>query len=189
MPRRMFVYGYGSLINRGSLTHTLDAEGLGEIVTGRVQGFQRAWSNRSTVRRRTGLGVRRHASACVNGVAIEVSAEQLQALDIRETGYERVVVEAQDLVDGTLWIYTKPNGERPTEECPIALSYVDCVLAGCLEKGKAFAVEFMRTTGWWTTPLMNDRAKPQYPRRTPMTTATVAQIDALLAEHLENHIP
>ena len=184
MAQRAFVFGYGSLINQGSLLHTLRCEDLGLIVAGRIGGFRRSWSNRSEVRKRTGLGVRKCESAHLNGVAIEVSPSQLQDLDVREAGFGRVIVEDQDLVDGTLWIYTKPEPKPPTAAYPIALSYVDCVLAGCLARGEGFAGEFMQTTAGWDAPILNDRANPQYPRGTPLTARIRERIDFHLAAHL-----
>ena len=183
MAAKQYVFGYGSLINRESLLYTLKAHEFGEVVVGRIGDFHRSWSNRVYARGRTGLGVRREPGGSVNGAAIEMLAS-LAPIDAREAGYERVLVEHQDLVDGDLWVYTIANSARPSPEFPITLSYLECVLAGCLQVGEAFALEFIERTGQWEAPLWNDRADRQYPRWTPLDGETLATIDRLLLDNL-----
>jgi hypothetical protein len=185
--KRVWIFGYGSLINRASLRHTLADAAVGEIVPGRIAGWRRSWSNRVAAARRTGLSVRPEPGACVNGVAIELLRPEFEALDRREAGYLRQRIEAQTLVDGELWLYTKPDAAMATAEFPIAVSYLDVVLSGCLALGRDFAVEFLTGTPGLVA-LMNDREAPVYPRRTPLAPAEVARIDTLLREHLPGHV-
>ena len=185
---REYIFGYGSLINRGSLIQTLGPEEFGEIVPGRIDGFQRSWSNRVEALGRTGLSVRPRAGASINGVAIEIREGYLEALDRRETGYGRLAVAEQDLVAGRLWLYAVPDPRPPTPDYPVAISYLECVLAGCLAESEAFALEFIRSTRSWDAPLWNDRDKPQYMRRTALDAEARRRIDALLIDNLPDHV-
>lgn len=180
---RTWIFGYGSLINRASVRHTLVDAAVGEIVPGRIEGWRRSWSNRVVARGRTGLGARPEAGARINGVAIELLHPDFAALDLREAGYLRIRVEGQTLVDGELWLYTKPDGVMATPEFPVALSYLECVLHGCLALGRDFAAEFLGETPGLVA-LWNDRAAPVYPRRVALTPAETAEIDELLLAHL-----
>lgn len=180
---RTWIFGYGSLINRSSLRHTLADAAVGEVVPGRIAGWRRSWSNRVVARGRTGLSVRREAEAHVNGVAVELLDPDFAALDAREAGYRRERIEDQDLVDGVLWVYVKPDAVMATPEFPIAVSYLEVVLSGCLAFSRDFAVEFLTGTPGLVA-LMNDRAAPVYPRRVPLAPEQVAEIDELLLEHL-----
>lgn len=184
---RTWIFGYGSLINRASLRHTLADEAVGEIVPGRIDGWRRSWSNRVVKRGRTGLGARVEAEARINGVAIELVDPDFAALDRRESGYRRERVEGQTLVDGELWLYTKPDGVPASAAFPVAVSYLEVVLSGCLALGREFAVEFLTETPGLTA-LMNDRAAPVYPRRVPLTQIEIAEIDELLYEHLPDPV-
>lgn len=180
---RTWIFGYGSLINRASLRMTLADAAVGEVVAGRIEGWRRSWSNRVEARGRTGLSVRPEADGRVNGVAIELLDPDFAALDAREAGYRRELIEAQSLVDGELWVYVKPEPKPATPEFPIAVSYLECVLAGCLGFGRAFAVEFLTETPGLVA-LMNDRSAPVYPRRVALSAQELAEIDALLHDHL-----
>ena len=182
MPRN-WIFGYGSLINRASVRHTLSDEAVGEIVPGRISGWRRSWSNRVVARGRTGLGAREDSGGRINGVAIELLDPDFAALDRREAGYVRVLVQDQTLVDGDLWLYTKPDGAPASAAFPVALSYLECVLHGCLAFGRDFASEFLTETPGLVA-LWNDRAAPVYPRRVPLTAAATAEVDALLHAHL-----
>ena len=184
---RTWIFGYGSLINRASLRHTLTDERVGEIVPGRLSGWRRSWSNRVVARRRTGLGARLEAQGRINGVAIELLDDDFSALDARESGYVRELVAKQDLVDGELWLYTKADGMPASRDFPVALSYLEVVLVGCLVLGRDFAVEFLTQTPGLVA-LMNDRAAPVYPRRVPLSAEQTAEIDDLLFTHLPEEV-
>jgi hypothetical protein len=91
-------------------------------------------------------------------------------LDERERGYDRHAIQI-------------PEGETPTAvyavpedswlphgpDHPILLSYLDVVIAGYLEKfGTQGPQHFFETTQGWDAPVLNDRARPLYPRSKPL---------------------
>lgn len=110
-------------------------------------------------------------------------------MDAREAGYTRVrvtgSVEAlgwQRLpVEGaSFWLYANDAGCPPCPRYPIVQSYVDVCILGCLEHGREFAQEFVRSTGGWEgAPWLNDRALP---RRPWVHTPRYKEVDGLLEE-------
>ena len=178
-----YIFGYGSLISQESRAKTGHS---GASIPVRVQGVRRSWNRISPQSRICSVGVNFQEDVFCNGVIFPVSESELPKFDQREFGYDRVRLrphqirpwEAEDLPPGAFWTYLIKNLESPSKECPIAQSYIDVMLSGCLEIGEAFAEEFVTTTGW--SPFMiNDRANPQY--RMPMQEVPLAeQIDHLL---------
>jgi cation transport regulator ChaC len=166
-----YVFGYGSLISSSSLKITLPDAGPGSAVT--VRGLSRGWWVPDFKRGLMGLGAVTRKGAATNGVIFEVSAEQLEVLDGRERphGYTTVPVPASDISgveiapDAVTWAYVFAKPQMPSEMAPIAQSYVDVVISGCLEFGTDFAESFVRSTLDWDYPWINDRFKhPRYSR-------------------------
>jgi hypothetical protein len=77
----------------------------------------------------------------------------------------------------SLWVYMIDSPTLPTEDCPIAQSYLDVVLSGCFEIGEHFAEDFVLTTFGWERFWINDRHRPRYRRFVPGDTE---RIDDLL---------
>jgi hypothetical protein len=183
-----YVFGYGSLINAESRART---GRTGAAIPARVRGFQRSWNVVDRVARLTFLGVVRQETVLTNGMLVSVSAADLPRFDRREGGYTRIEVDRAHVVGlnaepipPTIWIYLPDEPGRPSEDYPIAQSYVDVVLAGCLEVSKSFAAEFVRTTTNWDCPWVEDRAAPRYVRAAQgIAAARYAEIDRTLGEN------
>lgn len=164
-----YVFGYGSLINPESRART---GYTGATTPVRVGGFQRAWNFVYPKGRMTALGVIPREKATTNGVLVEIPEAELPLFDQRESGYKRVVVGRVDITglndqrvpEGMFWIYVPTDPGFPSLDCPIAQSYVDVVLKGCLELGERFAAEFVHTTTNWEYPWIDDRSAPRYVR-------------------------
>lgn len=169
---RHFIFGYGSLINATSRAKTGET---GKVWPVRISGYQRNWSVMSTEYGMSSVAVIPVQDAFCNGVLIEIDEAEIPAFDQRERGYERSQVHSeqlsayqdQALPEGTIWIYHSHDIAQPTQDCPIALSYVDVILSGCLALGDAFVNDFMSLTHGWHHPLINDRREPRYPRVQP----------------------
>jgi hypothetical protein len=178
------IFGYGSLINTESRVRTANT---GKVVAVRVQGFQRAWNFYNQEKNRTALGVIPNINAKCNGVIVEVDNSNLAAFDARENGYGRVEINSSnveiikgELPQGTIWIYVPKEPLLPTKNSPIEQSYVDVVLAGCLEFGSEFTKELIKNTLYWEYAWVNDRATPNYERY--ITNPPFEQIDKYLNE-------
>ncbi|MCW4630360.1 MULTISPECIES: gamma-glutamylcyclotransferase [Marinomonas] len=124
--------------------------------------------------------------AC-NGVLVEVPHDQFPLFDERERGYRRSMIKSEQLTpyqqdalpEGTYWVYHTDEVTQPDQDCPIALSYLDVILSGCLEHGDEFAQDFLTLTKGWSSPLLNDRKAPRYPRVQP--ELSTERLNTLLA--------
>lgn len=141
----------------------------------------------------------------LNGVVYAVTEEELKATDEREdAGYKRVEVQSNQIqlldaeeqhpTSGKFWIYLNKFGSGdklenhlPSDKYPIVQSYVDICVNGCLEieanfpAAQGFAIEFLKTTLYWSDYWVNDRPMP---RRPFMYRENAYTIDALLAKEL-----
>ena len=90
-----------------------------------------------------------------------------------------VTLEDRDAEFDSAWVYITDHPSQPSESCPIAQSYVDVVLSGCLDIGDEFAKEFIRTTSGWDKSWIDDRNRPRYRRSLEVDSD---RIDALLRE-------
>lgn len=169
---RHFILGYGSLINGESRAKTGET---GKVWPVKLHGFERHWSVMSVEYGMSSVAVIHAPEKACNGVLVEVPYDQFPLFDERESGYQRAVINANQLTtyqdhplpEGTYWVYHTEDVIEPHHECPIALSYLDVILSGCLEHGDDFAQDFLTLTKGWTSPLLNDRKAPRYPRAQP----------------------
>jgi hypothetical protein len=131
-----------------------------------VAGWSRLW-NYSCRQTYTAVGIVPDEKGVMNGVLIPLSnAKDLARLDIRESEYERVLVDPDTvflLLDGQtqaetlrypagakIWTYASRTREHmPSPAIPLAQSYLDCVLQGArVTLGEDFARLFTRLTDW-----------------------------------------
>lgn len=165
-----FIFGYGSLMNPRSI-RDIPFEVIGPAT---VNGWQRSWSVR--VERGgagvTAIGVERNSSAKCNGLLVEISDEQLPALDQRELAYDRQEVPLHELQienDRSVpqrrrcWIYEASRPSMPARDFPIVMSYSDVIISGTLDISESFTETFFKTTSNWNY-IHNDREHPIYPR-------------------------
>jgi len=183
VPHRHFIVGYGSLISGTSRAKTGET---GRVWPIKIAGFERHWSIMTSAFGMSSVAVIPKKGAYCNGVLIEISEAEIPVFDLREQGYKRAEIDTSQLSayqeealpNGTVWIYHSDDITPPTAECPITLSYVDVILAGCIEQGDAFVGDFLQYTRGWETPLLNDRQQPRYPRVQP--ELNTAPLNALL---------
>lgn len=178
-----YIFGYGSLINADSRAKTGQT---GRSWPAKVIGFQRHWSVMSPEFGMSSVAVVQRSNSFCNGVLVEIDETELPLFDEREAGYLRAQVPMTQiqgyettLPEGVVWIYHTETVTPPNDQAPIALSYADVILAGCLSINESFASEFISSTGGWEHAILNDRQQPRYPRvQTSLNTD-------LLKPHLE----
>ena len=184
-----YVFGYGSLINSESRART-GRSGLAIPV--RVNGIQRAWNFVDRQTRMTALGVIGREESVTNGALVSVSQADLPLFDRREGGYTRTRWDCARVIDlhgdqvpeGVIWIYLPDEPSEPSIDNPIVQSYVDVVLAGCLEVSESFTAEFVRTTANWDHPWIDDRSAPRYARAMQNASpAKYSELDRILLEN------
>lgn len=181
---RHFILGYGSLINGESRAKTGET---GNVWPVKLHGFERHWSVMSDEFGMSSVAVIQAPQQACNGVLVEVPFDQFPLFDERERGYQRTMIQAdqlsayqtRSLPEGIYWVYHTDDVVEPHQDCPIALSYLDVILSGCLEHGDAFTEDFLMLTKGWTSPLLNDRQTPRYPRVQP--DISTERLNALLA--------
>ncbi|HSN20101.1 MAG TPA: gamma-glutamylcyclotransferase family protein [Usitatibacter sp.] len=196
--RPQLIVGYGSLMEDESRRRTSPRAGPAHPVE--IAGYERGWFARGTSIgfSTTYLGARAEPRGRMNAVAYEVDAAELGATDRRESSYCRASLAPdaihaleRDFPTGAraqAWIYvTDPaRVELPDARFPIAQSYVDVFLSGCLEQEERFALpgfarECIATTAGWSRAWVNDRI---YPRRPFVHQPRAGRIDRLLSEQV-----
>ena len=181
---RHFILGYGSLMNGESRAKTGET---GRVWPVKLHGFERHWSVMSVEYGMSSVAVVLAPEKACNGVLVEVPHDQFPLFDERERGYRRSMIKSEQLTpyqqdalpEGTYWVYHTDEVTQPDQDCPIALSYLDVILSGCLEHGDEFAQDFLTLTKGWSSPLLNDRKAPRYPRVQP--ELSTERLNTLLA--------
>lgn len=155
-------FGYGSLVNTS--THIYP-----NPQRARVAGWRRVWRH-TALRDIAFLTAVRAEGSAIDGLIADVPGADWQALDDRETGYDRTALGAHESTvasPGSLAIYaiSEDKSLAPTVQHPILLSYLDVVVQGYFQQfGKDGVDDFFATTDGWDAPILNDRAAPIYPR-------------------------
>jgi len=181
-----YLFGYGSLISRQS---RLATGNTGVAIPVTISGFQRAWNIISPEMKISGVGVVPKKDSICNGVLVEIDETEIPLFDKREMegtnyNYERLEIYRNQLVQGQvpseskIWIYVVKKPLIPTLEYPIAQSYLDVILTGCLDFGDIFASQFIQLTFGWEYQWINDRSCPRYARA--LSEIQISKIDELL---------
>lgn len=193
-----FIFGYGSLVESQSRARTSPSALY--AFPANVAGIKRGWFDQvgGVSLSCTYLGAVRDENFNCNGVIFQVSQQQLDAFDQRETGYNRERIDQKDITmlngsksapEGNIWFYANKEKRYASPECPIVQSYVDICLNGCLEleatypaaKDATFAETFLKTCTDWTKYWVNDRI---YPRRAFIYAPNASKIDQLIQKVL-----
>lgn len=205
-----YVFGYGSLIY--SLSRNRTTPDKNRIFPLKIYGLARGWWAVIPVPGpgttflgcveaiRYGL---KEDESFVNGVAYQVTPEELKLIDKREIGYTRIQVDLNNVQDYSnrfqpgdrVYVYTVerqeknfPKNHYPTAELPIVQSYLDLCINGCLEierdfeNAAGFCSDFISSTKHWSKFWVNDRI---FPRRPFIHEPNAFLIDSILAENEE----
>ena len=187
-----YIFGYGSLISDESRARTGES-GRGFPV--RVTGFRREWNHISQSSPMVAVGIVEDDASTCNGVVFSIPEGEISNFDKREIGYKRVRIllenveflDDSQITDGNIWVYITNNPQSPTVEHPIAQSYVDVILTGCLSISENYAREFVKTTikwGYW----VDDRSNPRYVRfmkEVPLAKTIDSILNDVIAEKLK----
>jgi hypothetical protein len=168
-------FGYGSLVNE--LTWLQSERFHAERYPVEIANWTREW--RHCVDTPRGpmcvLTAVEQPGSRIHGILIRCDAADLAQIDAREDGYDRVELKRGDVLSPVddlpekLYIYRSrsPHCRPGGADFPIWFSYVEAVLHGFLNVFKSEGVDaFIRTTGGWAAPLLDDRGDPRY-RRSP----------------------
>lgn len=174
-----WFFGYGSLVNRATQDYP-------QAQTATLNGWRRVWV-RTALRDVVFLSIHPAPGHRIDGLIAAVPGADWAALDLRETGYDRI--DTTDHVDhsapaSTIAAYQVPPAQqRKGGDHRILLSYLDVVVQGYTrEFGVAGAEAFFDTTDGWDMAVLDDRADPLYPRAQTLTQQERALTDRLLAQ-------
>lgn len=172
--RHPAFFGYGSLVNRATHAYV-------QATPARLSGWRRIWRH-TTLRPHPFLSAE-PAAAEIDGLVAAVPSGDWAALDAREAAYRRHALDAGRLVPAPAWagrfeIYALDEAHAASAPGgAILLSYLDTVVQGFLsEFGEAGVARFFDTTAGWTA-ILDDRARPSYPRAQRLTAAERALTD------------
>lgn len=176
-----FFFGYGSLVN--TATHVYDRHHRA-----RLDGWRRVWRH-TPFREMAFLTAEPFEGSYIDGLIAAVPGADWAALDLRETGYDRVPLsdgishEADHA--GEIAVYHIPEDKHgpADEDRPILLSYLDVVVQGYLQVfGTEGGQHFFDTTAGWHGPVLDDRAAPLYPRAQVLSRDETRFVDRALAD-------
>lgn len=192
-----YIVGYGSLMQEESRRRT--APNVGSAFPVEVMGVRRGWFAKGTSvgYTTTFLGAIVDKTASMNAAVFSVPAAEVAPIDARESDYCRQLVNPKDLrasakegqlPPGQYWIYFN-NAESialAKPQTPVAQSYVDIFLSGCMELGdryqlSAYAERCIASTTDWPPYWVNDRI---HPRRPFANQPKAGRIDRLLNNKL-----
>ncbi|MBP0615913.1 gamma-glutamylcyclotransferase family protein [Jiella mangrovi] len=192
--RVVAYFGYGSLVN----PRTLRTKFLG-IRRAQAAGWRRVWLPRSENEEMSLLSVKRDEAATVHGVVVYDLADHLPAVDEREAGYarrivdlSRLAIENPPIVDIPVYIYEAEAGAATAEDRQSAIlqSYLDAVMQGFRALyGDEGLQRFIRETEGFETKLSADRAVPRYARPVALDTGEAELFDQLVAARGVKTIP
>jgi len=176
-----FFFGYGSLVN--TATHVYDRHHRA-----RLDGWRRVWRH-TPFREMAFLTAEPFEGSYIDGLIAAVPGADWAALDQRETGYDRVPlatgISHEADTAGEIAVYHIPADKHgPADgQRPILLSYLDVVVQGYMQVfGEEGGQHFFDTTAGWDGPILNDRAKPLYPRAQLLTPQETSFVDRALAK-------
>ena len=177
---KIYIIGYGSLLNINSVQRTLKNVTYIEPIY--LTHYQRSWNaidDQSVSLSPTYLGIEYKENATLNAVIFEIDISDLDMLDKREFLYHRVTVDKKNIKflennkinitnDDKIYMYLTTNPKEPNKDYPIIQSYVDTCMIGCYQLEKQFNLntfldDFLTTTHKWSSSWVNDRIFPRAP--------------------------
>jgi cation transport regulator ChaC len=191
-PDRLGLFAYGSLVGPASAERTLGRP-VEPAALASLPGWRRRWSQardnltcEKTFARRSDGSLFRHVlglnlepadeeAEAPNGVVLELTADELRRLDVREMRYDRVdVTDRIEVPSGIARVFTYAAKEahfapRPPEDTVILASYAGAVESAFGALGSGEQELYLRTTGpppveVVDAVLVRDRIPPGNPR-------------------------
>jgi len=187
---KIYVFGYGSLMNPGSIQKTVSREVPREtLITAVLHDYVRKWDLVELIRfvddrsdsvvPAVFLDVVKQSGREVNGILLALSEEELRKMDEREKNYNRVNVSslAEPIVSPDVFSYVgdvftyvgKDAHTHPPPDACVPSYYEEAlVLAGVREWGAAFETQYHQTTLPHNFPRRSGRyvfAEPRQSRR------------------------
>ena len=171
-----YFFGYGSLVN--TATHSYP-----NTQTATLRGWRRAWVCTEDRDVTFLTAIKADEATQIQGLIAAVPNGDWSALDLRETGYQRVpskgnVSHDTPSITDIAHYAVSPDDMRAAGHHKILLSYLDVVIQGYHHVFGSTGVQaFFDTTDNWHIPILNDRNAPQYPRHQSLSHAETDLVD------------
>lgn len=182
------IFAYGSLLNKNTWSFEADIE----LVC--LKGWIRQW--RQIIQTDKGkicaLSISPNLSTSIEGILLNVDQSALLAINERETGYDKTLLEYENfkaqrtniqLSGKSIITYTGSSETTAwaNQKAPILLSYIDVVAKGYFDVfGWEGVNNFFESTQGWQLPILDDRKTPIYPRAQELDKKFLNQIDQQL---------
>ena len=174
--RNVYVFGYGSIVNKDSLQITIGKVSETPIpaVMNKSAGYKRIWScMKSKFGTFSFLNVIKHRlPEPINGTLIRVKMSDLRKLSKREVHYQIKPISRKHFTflnkevptDARIYIFSDTENKENKHECFLMQSYLDVVMEGFLNYGKKFQDDFVRytMTNISKNNILQDRKFPIY---------------------------
>ncbi|RMG21667.1 MAG: gamma-glutamylcyclotransferase [Methanobacteriota archaeon] len=163
----MYIFGYGSLMAKEEIERTLGRIVSAEsVIPASLAGYRRDWSavrsnteltGKWLVERSSGflpqhvayLNIVPDKDSVVDGVVFPVTEEDIQKMDRREVGYERIKVSVSGVdgrkIDGTVFTYIDKVNDPYVDNVYISYHYLNFVRFICQNLGRIRKMYFDHT--------------------------------------------
>jgi hypothetical protein len=186
-------FGFGSLVNRKTLSNDIV-----DIIPAKLKGWRRHWQPRpdeamaSQIMRSIALlSIHQDPSSDITGLIIIDKISNLNALDQRERGYQKIDLNESnfmfennnitDFADTSIHVYKSPPVETARGPLSLLRSYLDVVMQGYLrEFGEDGIAGFIDSTKGFELQILEDRQKPIYSRHQPVSDDETAIFERFL---------
>lgn len=185
------------IFSYGSLAHKEVAEMTGKtlaFVPALLKGYRRNFRALVKSSGFAAAGIEKlKGEACI-GMLVQVPEEELPKFDKREKLYHRIELKKEELLplagepipEGKYYLYVPKNPQPPTEDQPLAQSYIDVVLTPYIALDPKKAVELLEKTADLNRPWIDDRQMPKYSRY--LSGVDTEAVDKLLEEAVPEYL-
>ena len=105
----MYLFGFGSLINLSSAQKSFKRVlSQNDLIPIRIKGYKRIWNAIESIAFQEKmvngvfLNIQKDESSVLNGVAIEITLEELEVLKLREKNYSCITIKKDEILDNTI---------------------------------------------------------------------------------------
>lgn len=163
------------IFSYGTLAHKEVAEVTGKtlvFIPAVLTGYKRNFRVAVKFSGFSAVGIEKDKETETLGMLVQIPESELSKFDEREDDYDRIEITGQGLSllsgepvpEGRFYLYVPKNPQPPTEDSPLAQSYIDVVLTPFLVLDPKWISEVIRTMGDLDRPWINDRRIPRYSR-------------------------
>lgn len=105
----MYLFGFGSLINLSSAQKSFKRVlSQDDLIPIRIKGYKRVWNAIESIAFQEKmvngvfLNIQKDESSVLNGVAIEITLEELEVLKLREKNYSCITIKKDEILDNAI---------------------------------------------------------------------------------------